>query len=657
MKGLERVRNLKGLGPARYDLLLKELGGEKELTDALLSGDVALISSIDRISSKLAVRMVLAHRGQSDDFILGNDGVRDLYERILVLIRSRMHTDHGRNMASLLVPAGDIRGRSNTSSSIFEYRDLVRGRDRKTIESLLGSIGRSRRRGASRKRTFPYTLLVEDERAYARIRDMGLDRYCMVTSPEDGSPGPDDQLIYVFSGRELEEEYLPIIAAVSMSARPEEIIPDIVSERWSGRLNDLDSLNRLEVEYGREGAAGEALRIIQELSALDNDVKDASAIREIVEEIREEIEISLKEEISSLTLSGSDALSILASEEPDALKGIYREKGRRIADLMRQKIGTARDIFHIKYPLEIDQEALDRLISDIEGEALSDRFRRKVDLARKLTGLEDSLKDEFSWAEDLDYRFGLGSLVLDLDLNPFNESDGWMGFHDGAHLELREHEGCQPISYHLGPVPEELEDIFPGRSESESRISLMTGANSGGKTTLLETLAQIVVMAYMGLPVPAGRAFIPGIDSLYLYKPRRSMDAGGLESFLREILPLSLRADPRTLVLADELEAMTELEAASKIIGGFLREIRERDAYAVVVTHMALGISRYADIRIDGIEAKGLDDDHQLVVDRTPRIGYHAKSTPELILRSLMNRSSDSEKRLYGSILDTFDDA
>ncbi|MGA1822496.1 MAG: MutS-related protein [Thermoplasmatota archaeon] len=655
MKGLENVRSLKGLGPARYDLLLRELSGENGLRETLESGDVGRISSLERISSRLAVRMILAYRGQSDDFILGNDGVREIYEDILQMIRSRMHTDHGRNSASLLVPAGNIDYRSEISAVIHGYRDLAAGRDRELIESLLEAIGK-RKKIPLKRRTFPYTILVENEAAFRKVREMGLDRYCMITSPEDLGPGPDDQLIYVYSTRELEEEYLPITAAVPMNSKPEEIIPDLIPYRMSGFLGVLEALEKLEREFGRGGNAGEALKIIEEMNGLDSDVRDASSIREIVDGIKDEVESLLRERIAAITLTGTDALSILSSEEPDALREIYRESGKRINDLMRQRIGTTRDIFRIRYPLEIDHEALDRLISDIEGEALSDRFRRKVDLARRLSRMEESLQEEIKWAEEIDYRFGLGSMVLDLDLHPFAKSDGWIGFSDGSHLELRGHDGIQLVSYHLGPVPMEFEDLFPGRGESASRVSLMTGANSGGKTTLLETLAQIVIMAYMGLPVPAKRAFVPHIDHLFLYKPRRTMDAGGLESFLREILPLSLRADPRTLVLADELEAMTELEAASRIIGGFLGEIRNREAYAVVVTHMAEGISRYADIRIDGIEAKGLDDDHRLIVDRTPKIGLHARSTPELILRSLMNRSTDDEKRLYGSILENFDD-
>jgi dsDNA-specific endonuclease/ATPase MutS2 len=224
-----------------------------------------------------------------------------------------------------------------------------------------------------------------------------------------------------------------------------------------------------------------------------------------------------------------------------------------------------------------------------------------------------------------------------------------------ADIHLRKEGQYQAVDYHLGPVPESLMELFPDHGVSDSRTAMLTGANSGGKTTLLLTLAQVVIMAKMGLPVPAEKAWIPDIDKLFIYKPKRRLDAGGLEAFLRELLPLSTKVDPSSLVLADELEAMTELEAASRIIGIFLEELSSRGAYSVVVTHMADEICRFTECRVDGIEARGLDEKHNLIVDRTPVIGMHARSTPELILRKLEARARGDEKKIYSRVLESFE--
>ena len=68
--------------------------------------------------------------------------------------------------------------------------------------------------------------------------------------------------------------------------------------------------------------------------------------------------------------------------------------------------------------------------------------------------------------------------------------------------------------------------------QTPQNVALLTGANSGGKTTLLETLAQISIMTQMGLPVCAEDATVKPIDEVYFFSKKRSLDAGAFESFL-----------------------------------------------------------------------------------------------------------------------------
>ena len=76
----------------------------------------------------------------------------------------------------------------------------------------------------------------------------------------------------------------------------------------------------------------------------------------------------------------------------------------------------------------------------------------------------------------------------------------------------------------------------------------------------------------------------------------------------------------------------------------------------LLVTHLAPAIIDAAgkDLRTDGIEARGLDEDLELIVDRTPRRNYLAKSTPELIVRRLVERSGGEAKSVFKSILSRF---
>jgi dsDNA-specific endonuclease/ATPase MutS2 len=139
-------------------------------------------------------------------------------------------------------------------------------------------------------------------------------------------------------------------------------------------------------------------------------------------------------------------------------------------------------------------------------------------------------------------------------------------------------------------------------------------------------------------------------EELYFFAQQRNLNAGAFESFLRTLVP-AVTGKARRLILADELEAMTELEAGARIVAAMIERLKESDSTIIVVTHMAREISKYTQVRIDGIEARGLDSDYNLVVDRTPRRDFLARSTPELILRRLAETSSGEEQAVYRELL------
>jgi len=160
-------------------------------------------------------------------------------------------------------------------------------------------------------------------------------------------------------------------------------------------------------------------------------------------------------------------------------------------------------------------------------------------------------------------------------------------------------------------------------------------------------------MTQMGLPIPAKEAEVKILNEIYYFSKGRSLDAGAFESFLNVFMPI-VTNNHKKLVLLDELEGITELEAAVKIISSFIEMLKETESYGIIVTHMAKELSNYTKVRIDGIEAKGLDKNYNLIVNRTPQINLLAKSTPELILKRIYENSHGKLKEVYGEILKKF---
>jgi len=142
-----------------------------------------------------------------------------------------------------------------------------------------------------------------------------------------------------------------------------------------------------------------------------------------------------------------------------------------------------------------------------------------------------------------------------------------------------------------------------------------------------------------------------------LAKAGGTQSAGALEQTLVELATVVSDPTPK-LILADELEAITEPGAGARIIAGMLLAAESQpETTMMLVTHLAPAILEATgrdDLRVDGIEARGLGEDLELLVDRTPRRNHLARSTPELIVKRLVEKSNGHAKALFADILEMF---
>jgi DNA mismatch repair protein MutS2 len=202
-------------------------------------------------------------------------------------------------------------------------------------------------------------------------------------------------------------------------------------------------------------------------------------------------------------------------------------------------------------------------------------------------------------------------------------------------------ESVQPVTYALGDHEFEAPDGQQVDPPSGQQVSVLTGANSGGKTTLLETLCQVEILAHMGLPVPAERATVSACDRIVFHRRHASFNAGVLESTLQSVVPPLVSGD-RTLMLVDEFEAITEPGRAADLLYGLVNLTVEEGALGTFVTHLADDLEPLPETaRTDGIFAEGLTDDLELEVDYQPRFGEVGRSTPEFIVSRLVANADD----------------
>ena len=300
-------------------------------------------------------------------------------------------------------------------------------------------------------------------------------------------------------------------------------------------------------------------------------------------------------------------------------------------------------------------------INDLEDRLRRIFAERQFRLIKKLANELDELKTVVTQAVqtllEFDLFLAVGLFATDYRLNTpdINREYSGVGVQGATNLFLTEshirgkHGAVEAIDYAIGKTP------FQPTGTNGENCAILSGANSGGKTTTIQTLAQIVTLAQSGFPVPAEKAYLPVFEELYFfYKSRGMVSAGAFETTLKQFAEIVV-SDKSKLALFDEVEAITEPGSAANVIAGLI-EILQSDpnTSTVICSHLAREIKEVTDVpvRIDGIEAKGLDEELNLMVDRTPRFGVLARSTPELIVERLSKLSKSPKKEVYTKILD-----
>lgn len=121
--------------------------------------------------------------------------------------------------------------------------------------------------------------------------------------------------------------------------------------------------------------------------------------------------------------------------------------------------------------------------------------------------------------------------------------------------------------------------------------TVITGANMGGKSVAVKTLALNTFLARIGMPVFARRATVPMTADIHLLSEDAEDSSGGLSSFGGEMVAFKniLReseAERGSLVLLDEFARGTNPSEGSELVRAAVRYFeKRRNAFALITTH------------------------------------------------------------------------
>ncbi len=375
-------------------------------------------------------------------------------------------------------------------------------------------------------------------------------------------------------------------------------------EQLSSWKDNINILNNNESNSEIKELINQLIPLLGLIDEKTSKIITRKEVEQATEFINQEIELRLKE----MSISGLSLFSMLS-------KGKLPEELEKIIDNAIKNTALPQNLFNQNIPVTIDEQSLDKIIKDQNANmhtSIAEEIKKHANELRKIPEKLNSLSNNLIL---FDFNAGISHSIKEKEFPEISEELSFIG---SENLFL---ESAQPISFNLTP---------------NNRCSILTGANSGGKTTLLEHVIQLITLLQFGLP--SKNTKIPIFSDVYYFAKNKGQSGkGAFENLLSQMD--KIKAGKKTLILADEIESVTEPGVAGKIISATAEFFIEKGCFLIIATHLGQEIQKSLPnfARIDGIEAKGLNEYYELIVDHNPVIGKLASSTPELIIEKMAN--------------------
>lgn len=451
-------------------------------------------------------------------------------------------------------------------------------------------------------------VVTEDEETFKELKNLNIPIKILINEEELSDLKTYD-LVQVINCDQFKISLEQLPQSVFIDS-PEDIYLERYLEELSGWKDNMDILEKND---DPSQVYKEIKTIIEELKPVLNLIEKESLkkiSRNELEEILESINEEVSDKIKTLNISGEILFKMLSDNK------LPEELDKIIDNAIKTK-NIPNHLVVPGIPVKINENELEEFLRSQDLNEYSDfsiKIKRNKELLKKVPKKLERLAALLLL---YDFVAGISKFLL--------YKENWPEIDETLYIERSKNiflDKPQEISFYL---------------DSENRGSILTGANSGGKTTLIEHIIQIITLANLGLPSD-GKIKLPMFSEVYYFaKNKGSASKGAFETLLVQMS--GIKPGKQTLILADEIESVTEPGVAGKIIAATSKYFIEKNCFLIIATHLGHEIKKVLPkgARIDGIEAKGLNDKNELVIDHNPVIGRLANSTPELIVEKMAN--------------------
>ncbi|MCW3137423.1 MAG: hypothetical protein N2V76_03190 [Methanophagales archaeon] len=641
---------------------------EQYLNDSLDLPDFYSLASLLRIQKREAERLVIKHKERAAGCrirdLFCTKETRELRREILEMLSLYAVTRIGKEMILTLIPTQNREELQRRFTDIRAGIELVQLLGAENVKRVREMLSKVEIRGIG---IFKAPVVAVQDREIEQLIKANYGDFVTVEFLDSVEKAEElvnrENSILLIGGREHEYDEPGIITKrIDDLSEPCEICPEFVVRSYVAKKSAIEVLIEILEHFEaiknsklfKDVPITELKAVLSLISVSEAEVKDKDRDKDNGAESFDEKILRYEEQINReavrIMKTGGGAAEFRAYLD-DILLQMADELMLKGEDSITLRESVL-DLEAGELPFEFRRDKIGSLRLKYNRERGERSYYRLCELAKQLEQHREVVREGIKKLFYLDFMLATALFARDFELNPPELIDGGLGLEMGKNIflkaeELKGGEKVIPVSYSIGEVKLGIFGATP------HPVAILTGANSGGKTCLLNMLATSVILTELGLPVPAERAEIPLLP-LYLYRRKMIKKTGSFEYSMRALGRIFMRKGGK-VVLIDELEALTEPGAMGRIMASILNNLPE-GTLGVVITHLIHEILPHismAKIRVDGIESEGLDASGNIIVDRQPMFNHIGSSMPELVIKKLLGRVKNVELRtVYEEIID-----
>ena len=379
-------------------------------------------------------------------------------------------------------------------------------------------------------------------------------------------------------------ELLRIAALLRGAARLKAFVP--AHSGNAGIVQDVNSLyeamSRLAPAPDLEHAISNAIlgedeisdRASPELYSIRRRIREAqSKVKDILERLIRSNSRALQEQL--VTMRGERYVVPVRSEFRSELPGIVHDVSSSGSTLFVEPLAVVEANNRIRELMSEEREEIERILS-----ALSAMTAEKT----------DEIALDVSTMAWIDFQTAKARLAIDQRaMPPLLNSDGKIRLRAARHPLIPRNQ-VVPIDFYIG---------------FEFHTLVITGPNTGGKTVALKTCGLLSLMAQAGLQIPAQeRSEIAVFQEILADIGDEQSIEQSLSTFsshMSNLVTITRRASPGTLVLVDELGSGTDPSEGAALAISILDHLRSRGCVTVATTH-------YKELKGYAIETPGVEN-------------------------------------------------